>query len=63
MKECASVKLAVCAYHKPQAFCEITKMLQKLFYLSHTKGYMYFDPIIKNRLQYLRRGIIRAVKK
>lgn len=65
MRECASAKLAVCAYHKPEAFRKIMKMLggENLFYLSHTKGYMYFNPVLKHQPPYLRRGMIRAVKK
>ena len=50
MQECTSAKLAVCAYHKPESFQEITKMLEGLFQMSHTKGYMYFKPIVKKHL-------------
>ena len=63
MQECTSAKLAVCAYHKPESFQEITKMLEGLFQMSHTKGYMYFNPIVKKQPPYLRRGMVRAVRK
>lgn len=63
MRESTSAKLAVCAYHKPKSFQEITKMLQKQFDLSCTKGYMYFNPVFKKQPPYFRRGLVRAVKK
>lgn len=63
MKACSSSKLVVCAYHKPEAFQDIMKMLKELFRLSHTRGYMYFNPVLKDQAPYFRRGLIRAVKK
>ncbi len=36
---------------------EITKMLQKQFDLSCTKGYMYFNPVFKKQPLYFRRGV------
>ncbi len=63
MRESTSAKLAVCAYHKPEAFAEITNMLEGMFEVTHSRGYMYFNPIFRNEPPYFRRGLIRAVKK
>lgn len=62
MKACTSAKLAVCTYHKPEAFQEISNMLGGAFRLSGTKGYMYFNPVLRDQAPYFRRGLIRAVK-
>lgn len=65
MRDCPSAKLAVCAYHKPDAFHSIWQVLenQNLFHLSYTKGYMYFPAVIGDQPPYLRRGLIRAVRR
>lgn len=63
MRECTSAKLAVCTYHKPEAFQEITKILEGFFRFSHTKGYMYFNPAFMRQPPYLRRGLVRAARK
>lgn len=56
------VKMAVCAYHTPEAFHEIRKILKGRFQVSCSKGYLYFNEIWNFQPPYLRRGVIRATK-
>lgn len=64
LKQQKPLKLAVCTYHKPGDEKEIKEFLtQKGFETSHTDGYMLFYTDKKIKAPYLRRGLIRAIKK
>ncbi len=59
----ASLKLAICTYHKQDDEKEFTELLQQNgFETSHSNGFMLFYYDKKMKEPYLRRGLIRAVK-
>jgi len=59
------LKIAVCSYHKPHDGQQLNELLiKKGFSTSFSKGYMIFnDPEFTLSPPYLRKGVIRAVKK
>ena len=58
------LKLAVCTYHKQNDESEFDSLLkQNGFATSHSDGYMLFYYDKKMKAPYLRRGLIRAVKR
>ena len=71
LKGCARIlgeqkplKLAVCTYHKQNDESEFDSLLkQNGFATSHSDGYMLFYYDKKMKAPYLRRGLIRAVKR